>query len=176
MLNKNNVSFNENCLLPTKNVSDKHGIAFLYICLMTGLMEDSWILLFTHAFNLLLYHTPCSLWRTVLQIWEKNESEMANCVLILFGVSFDLRSSGLEDLQDIYMWCFPRVATHSSVLAWKIPWTEKPGGLQSMGPHRVGHDCVTEHMYDTWRAILKRSIYLFTFGCAASSLLHAGFL
>ena len=30
--------------------------------------------------------------------------------------------------------------THSSVLAWRIPWTEKPGGLQSMGSHRVGHD------------------------------------
>ena len=32
------------------------------------------------------------------------------------------------------------MAAHSSVLAWRIPWTEKPGGLQSMGLHRVGHD------------------------------------
>ena len=32
------------------------------------------------------------------------------------------------------------VATHSSVLAWKIPWTEEPGRLQSMGSHRVRHD------------------------------------
>ena len=32
------------------------------------------------------------------------------------------------------------MATHSSVLAWRIPWTEKPGRLQSMGLHRVGHD------------------------------------
>ena len=32
------------------------------------------------------------------------------------------------------------MATKSSVLAWKIPWTEKPGRLQSMGSHRVGHD------------------------------------
>ena len=32
------------------------------------------------------------------------------------------------------------MATHSSTLAWKIPWTEKPGGLQSMGSQRVGHD------------------------------------
>ena len=31
-------------------------------------------------------------------------------------------------------------ATHSSFLVWKIPWTEKPGGLQSIGLHRVGHD------------------------------------
>ena len=32
------------------------------------------------------------------------------------------------------------VATHSSVLAWRIPGTAEPGGLQSMGSHRVGHD------------------------------------
>ena len=32
------------------------------------------------------------------------------------------------------------MATYSSVLAWRIPWTEKPGRLQSMGSHRVGHD------------------------------------
>ena len=32
------------------------------------------------------------------------------------------------------------MATHSSILAWKIPWTEKPGGLQSMGSQKVGHD------------------------------------
>ena len=32
------------------------------------------------------------------------------------------------------------MAVHSSILAWRIPWTEKPGGLQSMGSQRVGHD------------------------------------
>jgi len=30
--------------------------------------------------------------------------------------------------------------THSSILAWEIPWTEEPGGLQFMGSQRVGHD------------------------------------
>ena len=34
------------------------------------------------------------------------------------------------------------VATHSGSLAWEIPRTEEPGGLQSMGLQRVGHDCV----------------------------------
>ena len=33
-----------------------------------------------------------------------------------------------------------RKAAHSSVLAWRIPWTQEPGGLQSMGPQRAGHD------------------------------------
>ena len=37
------------------------------------------------------------------------------------------------------------MANHSSILAWKIPWTEEPGGLQSMGSWRVGHDLETEH-------------------------------
>ena len=35
---------------------------------------------------------------------------------------------------------FYEMATHSSILAWKISWTEEPGGLQSMGSQRVGHD------------------------------------
>ena len=35
--------------------------------------------------------------------------------------------------------CFP-IATHSSILAWRIPWTEETGGLQSIGSQRVGHD------------------------------------
>ena len=32
------------------------------------------------------------------------------------------------------------MATHSNILAWRIPWTEEPGGLQSTGSQRVGHD------------------------------------
>ena len=36
------------------------------------------------------------------------------------------------------------MATHSSILAWRIPWTEEPGGLQSMGSQRVGHGWVAD--------------------------------
>ena len=36
------------------------------------------------------------------------------------------------------------MATHPSILAWRIPWTEEPGGLQSTGPQRVGHDLATK--------------------------------
>ena len=36
------------------------------------------------------------------------------------------------------------MATHSSTLAWRIPWKKEPGGLQSMGSQRVGHDLATE--------------------------------
>ena len=37
------------------------------------------------------------------------------------------------------------MATHCSILAWEIPWTEEPGGLQSMGRKRVRHDFMTKH-------------------------------
>ena len=37
------------------------------------------------------------------------------------------------------------MATHSSILVWKIPWTEEPGGFQSIGSHRVGHDLAFTH-------------------------------
>ena len=45
-----------------------------------------------------------------------------------------VQSPGWEDPLEAGM------ATHSSTLAWRIPWTEEPGGLQSMGLQRVGHD------------------------------------
>ena len=41
------------------------------------------------------------------------------------------------------------MATHSSILAWRIPWTEEPGRLQSIGLQRVGHDLATEHARKT---------------------------
>ena len=45
-----------------------------------------------------------------------------------------IRSLGWEDPQEEGM------ATHSNILAWRIPWREEPGGLQSMGSQRVRHD------------------------------------
>ena len=41
------------------------------------------------------------------------------------------------------------MAIYSSILAWRIPWTEEPGGLQSMGSQRVGHDLTTEQQQET---------------------------
>ena len=45
-----------------------------------------------------------------------------------------VRSLGQEDPPEEEM------ATHSSILAWRIPWTEEPGGLETVGSRRVGHD------------------------------------
>ena len=49
-----------------------------------------------------------------------------------------VRSLGREDPLEKEM------AMHSSILAWRVAWTEEPGGLQSMGSQRVGHDRATE--------------------------------
>ena len=39
-----------------------------------------------------------------------------------------------------------QMATHSSILAWRIPWTEEPGGRQSMGSQRVDHNRVSKQL------------------------------
>ena len=55
-------------------------------------------------------------------------------------------------------------ATHSSIFAWKIPWTEELGGLQPTGSQRVGHKWPTEHVTEpmwTFLMIVRREIVLF---------------
>ena len=57
------------------------------------------------------------------------------------------------------------MATHSSIIAWKIPWTKEPGGLQSLGVKRVWHDWATEHTHvDSGRDCMQKGGYfLFNF-------------
>ena len=56
------------------------------------------------------------------------------------------------------------MATHSSILAWRIPWTEEPGGLQSTGSKRVGHDQATKQQQQQHTCISPNSL---CFGCRA---------
>ena len=74
-----------------------------------------------------------------------------------------VRSLGLEDPLEEDM------ATHSSFFAWRIPWTEEPGGLQSMGFQRVRHDCAT----NTFTFTMLMSICLKFFGCYEENLKHS---
>jgi len=53
----------------------------------------------------------------------------------------------MKETQEMRVWSLGQedpleeeLATHSSIVAWKIPWTEEPGEIQSMGSQRVGHD------------------------------------
>ena len=59
-----------------------------------------------------------------------------------------VRSLGQEDSLEEGM------ATHSSILAWRIPWTEKPGGLQSIESQRVRHDSPTVTITSVWTSCL----------------------
>ena len=63
-----------------------------------------------------------------------------------------VQSLGCEDPLEKEM------ATHSSTLAWKIPWTEEPGRLQSMGSQRVGHDWVTSLLLSLGKKIQEENI------------------
>ena len=53
-------------------------------------------------------------------------------------MDFDINKS--IQVTDLFILISSRMATHSGTLAWKIPWAEEPGKLQSMGSHRVGHN------------------------------------
>jgi len=90
----------------------------------------------------------------------------------------------LPAMQEIWVWSLDQedplekeMATHSSTLGWEISWTEEPGGLQSTGLWRVGHDWATEHtqnssLFSFWRnlhMVSPTSIYM-------STALYQGFL
>ena len=66
------------------------------------------------------------------------------------------------------------MATHSSVLAWRIPWVEELGGLQSMGSQRVGHYWATKHQVSTPRcSLLPTSLAVTSADCDPAPLLLA---
>jgi len=64
------------------------------------------------------------------------------------------------------------MAAHSSILAWKIPWTQEPGGLQFMGPQSVGHDSVTEHVKTKYMSLA----YCIHYGTYHNVRMHTGWL
>ena len=54
-----------------------------------------------------------------------------------------------------------KMATHSSILAWRIPWTEEPGGLQSTGSQRVRHDWASDLTWESKRIPEKHLLLLY---------------
>ena len=70
--------------------------------------------------------------------WAKWRSKGTNSVIIVPGdVTYSIETISSNTIAYILE---KVMAAHSSTLAWKIPWTEKPDGLPSMRSHRVGHD------------------------------------
>ena len=73
---------------------------------------------------------PCNIW--VIYVWASLVAQTVKSLPTMRETW--VRFLGWEDPLEKEM------ATHSSILAWEIPWTEEPSGLQSMGSQRVGHD------------------------------------
>ena len=118
-----------------------HSQSFVLLCFH---FCDCWVIVFPPVKNYCIY-----LWASQVALGVKNPPANAEDVRDMGS-----RSLVWEDFLEEEM------ATHSSILAWKIPWTEEPGGLQSMG---CKESDTTEH-------------HAFIYGCAGSWLLHAGFL
>ena len=66
----------------------------------------------------------------------------------------------LPAMQETQVWSLGRedplekeMATHSGILAWRIPWMEEPGGLESMGSQRVRHDRETSLHWEHWSPV-----------------------
>ena len=98
-------------------------------------MSDGWVSLrvLSLARLLLCAHVTTSLWAHVpLDSSSQKDSTQAGLepILVTSFVTFTFHFHALEK----------EMATHSSVLAWRIPGTGEPGGLLSLGSHRVGHD------------------------------------
>ena len=75
------------------------------------------------------------IWNQLWKAWTSLVAQMVKSLPIMWETR--VQSLGQEDLLEKEM------ATHSSILAWKIPQTEEPGRLQSMGSQRIGHDWAT---------------------------------
>ena len=77
--------------------------------------------------------TAENIYRNVCKkIWASLVAQMVKNLPVVQAVW--VRSLGQEDPLE------KEIATHSSILVWRIPWTEEPSGLQFMGSQRVGHD------------------------------------
>ena len=79
-------------------------------------------------------------------------------IFLQWGLLADQWSRICLPMQEMQVWSLGQedslekeMATHSSILAWRIPWTEEPGGLQSMGSQRVRHDWTTNTHTHTHR-------------------------
>ena len=97
---------------------------YYFITLIVSLCNISWT--YSHIFSYRFIHYLCIFWQASLV------AQRLKCLPTMQETW--VRSLGWEDSLEKEM------ATHSSILAWRIPWTEEPGGLQSMGSQRVGHD------------------------------------
>jgi len=120
------------CLLLPVCSLDKTLLAFV---LLHFILQDQTCLLFQVSLDFLLLHSNPLWWRRNRRYWASLVAQRVKCLTAIWETR--LQSLGLEDHLE------KEIATHSSILAWRIPWTEDPGRLQSTGLQRVGHNWAT---------------------------------
>ena len=109
--------------------------------------------------------------------------EFPNCVLYLVIVVFGGAClvarwvKNLPAMQETRVWCLGQqdplekeMATHSSIVTWRIPWTEESDGLQSMGLHRVWNDWGNKHARMSVKQ-MKPSFFFFFFASRISLII-----
>ena len=123
---------------------DYHTIAFLFGRMLCFFMSEffpfcicyfslrSLISFLVTSISKMLDHTEPACDCFLHSVYLYQVAQMVKCLPTMRETG--VQSLGWEDLLEKEM------ATHSSILAWRIPWTEEPGGPQSMGSERVGHD------------------------------------
>ena len=83
------------------------------------------------------------IWRECIGEMKKDRVQWQGDQLQSLGQSREDRWCKVKNRQNLVIHSEKAMAPHSSTLAWKLPWTEEPGGLQSMGSRRVRHDWAT---------------------------------
>ena len=105
---------------------------FTHILSLSSLFLSLFIL---SSFSFDIIHSAVTVWLSFSSLWAS-----------LVAQTVKIPPAMQETLVQSLVWEDPLekgMATHSNILAWRIPWTERPGGLQSMGSQKVGHDWAT---------------------------------
>ena len=117
-----------------------------------------WLIFLSHRLGLphssVGKESACSAREGLIPGWERSSGEVQSCFVLTLPFLYISRARrkgrGEETQREGVYFQLPfitserkEMATHSSILAWDIPWTEEPGGLQSMELPRVRHDCTT---------------------------------
>ena len=152
----------------TEGLSTAQHKACLQLCTKWSQLLCSWVLIFVFFFFLILrfYSSAIS-----YSSWYTSRA-----FLIIQRVKTPPAG---QETQEMWVWSLGQedplekeIATHSSIFAWRIPWTGEPGRLQSMGLQRVRHNWATRHTSSN--SFFLFTVYFYLFGCVRSWLWHAG--
>ena len=107
-----------------------------------------------------LFKNPLSKYSHILKLWLQHTNFEGDTIQLMMVSLVTQWVKSLSAVRESRVWSLARedplekeMATHYSILTWRVPWTEEPGGLQSMGSQRVGRD---------WVKTLSLSIQLIT--------------